>query len=212
MSATIHNSTALAALVEQPGATFTQSRSGFDTGRRTFKCLSASVANLVPMRGDADSTFPNMKVDTVTTTFERAGLAMVDVSYLGEVVSTGEAEKPDEFTYTVNYEPNGANFSVTINGTTSTIDTSIFHPQVTHVYITSDLPTSKVGQYIDPERFADLVPEDVIDVPGISQTWTYNVLYKGWKLTGRTIRENGERYEISDTYSYDFVFSGVTVT
>jgi len=83
MSATTHGSSALYSLVEQPGSSFTTTRAGFDTGRRTFKCWQSVAGTLEPLRGSADSTYFGMKVDTVEVTFDTAGVATMQVSYLG---------------------------------------------------------------------------------------------------------------------------------
>ncbi len=46
MSATIHGGSELYSLVEQPGSSFTTTRAGFDTGRRTFKCWQSVAGTL----------------------------------------------------------------------------------------------------------------------------------------------------------------------
>ena len=206
MSSTIHNASALNALVEQPGAQFNQTRQGFDTGRRTFKCWASVAANLLPLRGSPDATYVEMKVDTATITNERAELATIEVNYLGTLIQ-GQ-RKPDEFTYTVNYDPSTA--SVTYNSTT--IDVAIYHPQVTHIYTTETLPTSKVGQFRDPDKFADLVMEETVQYPTINAVLTWAVALKGWRIQGRNIRDNGTIYEVTDTYFYEFVGSPTLTT
>lgn len=211
MSAKVHNSTALDALVLQPGSSFTRSRAGFDTGRRQFKCWAASAPELAPLRGDADYTFDGMLVDTVTISEMRGGLATVDVSYLGVLTGNPEDVKPDEFVYNTNYQESGDNVTFIVNGVTHAVDFGYHLPQVTHTYVTEDLPTTKPGQLIAPGKYADLVPDGIIVFDdGMIITPVNPVAF--WRLDGRNIREVNGLYELSDTYNYNFMASSYTVT
>ena len=167
MSATTHGSTALYSLQEQPGASFTTTRGGFDTGRRVFKCWQSVVATLEPLRGSTDATYSGMKVDTVTTTFDKAGVATLEVNYLG--VKNAAQVKDDEFNYSVTSET--PSFYVNTSG--FDFNATIPKPQVTRTYVTSTLPTSEVGQFEEPLKYVDMIPGDTIYFGETGDTLTF---------------------------------------
>ncbi len=200
MSATIHGNSALYSLQEQPGSTFTTTRAGFDAGRRVFKCWASVVATLEPRRGTPDATYAGMIVDTVTTTFDTVGVATLEVNYLG--IKDEGALKDDDWAYSVNYSPSDVTFPATINATIVTLTDTQFVPQITRTYITAELPTDKVGDFVTPAKFAELVPSTNVSIPGASVNIVFSSHFNGWRIEGRTIRQVGNRYEISDTMNY----------
>lgn len=202
MSATNHNATALYALVEQPGATFSTTSGGFDTGRRVFKCWQSVVATLEPLRGSPDSVYQGMKVDTVSTTFDKSGVATIEVNYLG--VKNETHIKEDEFNYSVAYDNDGFVVESTEGRLSFDYSSAIMKPQVTHTYLTKTLPTTKVGEFATPPKYADLVPSDTITFAELGVAMQFNYYFKGWMLIGRTIKTSGEMHQITDTYLWDF--------
>jgi len=200
MSATIHGGSELYSLVEQPGSSFTTTRAGFDTGRRTFKCWQSVAGTLEPRRGTPDTTYPGMIVDTVTTTFDTAGVAKMDVNYLG--IKDEGTLKEDDWAYSVNLAISDRTIEATIGATAVTLGDTQFVPQITRTYITAALPTNKVGDFVEPAKFADLVPSTSVSLPGASVQLNYLPYFTGWRLEGRTIKQAGPRYEISETMNY----------
>lgn len=184
MSATIHGGSELYSLVEQPGSSFTTTRAGFDTGRRTFKCWQSVAITLEPLRGSADSIYFSMKVDTVEVTFDKAGVATIQVSYLGTKNET--QIKEDEFQYSVTDET-GMIYAPTFDW-----EASIPKPQVTRTYMTRTLPTAKVGRFDVPLKYADQVPGDTVFYEEVPALWTYTFWFKAWRLIGRTIKTAGD--------------------
>ena len=205
MSATTHNSSALYSLVEQPGASFTTTRAGFDTGRRTFKCWQSVVGTLEPLRGSPDSTYFGMKVDTVEVTFDTAGVATLQVSYLG--IKNQSQTKEDEFQYSVTDE------TPVIYAPTFDWQASIPKPQVTRTFITDKLPTAKIGAFDVPLKYADLIPGDTRYYEEAGTTWVYTFWFKAWRLIGRTIKTVAgvaDLYEITETHQWDFEVKSIT--
>jgi len=197
MSATIHGGSELYSLVEQPGSSFTTTRAGFDTGRRTFKCWQSVAGTLEPLRGSADSTYFGMKVDTVEVTFDRAGVATMQVSYLG--IKNQSQIKEDEFNYSVTDETPKIYYNSDFDW-----QSSIPKPQVTRTYITRTLPTTKIGRYDKPLKYADMVPGDTVYFQEVPALWKYTFWFKAWRLIGRTIKNVGDLYEITETHQWDF--------
>jgi hypothetical protein len=196
MSATIHGGSGLYSLVEQPGSSFTTTRAGFDTGRRTFKCWQSVAATLEPLRGSPDSIYFGMKVDTVAVTFDAAGVATMQVSYLG--IKNQSQTKEDEFQYSVTDE------TPEIREPTFDWQLSIPKPQVTRTFITRTLPTTKIGRYDMPLKYAELVPGDTVYFEEVSALWRYTFWFKAWRLIGRTIKNVADLYEITETHQWDF--------
>jgi len=204
MSATIHGGSELYSLVEQPGSSFSTTRGGFDTGRRTFKCWQSVAITLEPLRGSADSTYFGMKVDTVEVTFDKAGVATMQVSYLG---SKNESQiKEDEFSYSVT-DDTGKIYAPTFDW-----EASIPKPQVTRTYMTRTLPTAKVGRFDVPLKYADQVPGDTVFYEEVPALWTYTFWFKAWRLIGRTIKTAGDLHEITETHQWDFEVRYITRT
>ena len=204
MSATIHGGSELYSLVEQPGSSFTTTRAGFDTGRRTFKCWQSVAGTLEPLRGSADSSYFGMKVDTVEVTFDKAGVATIQVSYLGTKNET--QIKEDEFSYSVTDET-GMIYAPTFDW-----EASIPKPQVTRTYMTRTLPTAKVGRFDVPLKYADQVPGDTVFYEEVPALWTYTFWFKAWRLIGRTIKTAGDLHEITETHQWDFEVRYITRT
>jgi len=204
MSATIHGGSELYSLVEQPGSSFTTTRAGFDTGRRTFKCWQSVAITLEPLRGSADSIYFSMKVDTVEVTFDKAGVATIQVSYLGTKNET--QIKEDEFQYSVTDET-GMIYAPTFDW-----EASIPKPQVTRTYMTRTLPTAKVGRFDVPLKYADQVPGDTVFYEEVPALWTYTFWFKAWRLIGRTIKTAGDLHEITETHQWDFEVRYITRT
>ena len=197
MSATIHGSTELYSLVEQPGSSFTTTRAGFDTGRRTFKCWQSVALTLEPLRGSADSTYFGMKVDTVEVTFDKAGVATMQVSYLG---TKNESKiKEDEFTYSVTDETPKIYYNPSFDW-----QASIPKPQVTRTFITRTLPTTKIGRFDRPLKYADMIPGNTVYYEEVPALWRYTFWFKAWKLIGRTIKNVADLYEVTETHQWDF--------
>ncbi len=204
MSATIHGGSELCSLVEQPGSSFSTTRGGFDTGRRTFKCWQSVAGTLEPLRGSADSVYFGMKVDAVEVTFDKAGIATMQVSYLG---TKNESQvKEDEFQYSVTDE------TPEIYEPTFDWQASIPKPQVTRTYITRTLPTTKIGRFDVPLKYADQVPGDTVFYEEVPALWTYTFWFKAWRLNGRTIKNVGDLYEITETHQWDFEVRYITRT
>jgi len=204
MSATIHGGSELYLLVEQPGSSFTTTRAGFDSGRRTFKCWQSVAGTLEPLRGSADSTYFGMKVDAVEVTFDKAGIATMQVSYLG--IKNQSQTKEDEFQYSVTDE------TPEIYEPTFDWQASIPKPQVTRTYITRTLPTSKIGRFDVPLKYADMVPDDYVVYEEVPAVWFYTFWFKAWRLIGRTIKNVGDLYEITETHQWDFEVRSITST
>ena len=205
MSATTHGISALYSLVEQPGSSFTTTRAGFDSGRRTFKCWQSVVGTLEPLRGSPDSTYFGMKVDTVEVTFDTAGVATLQVSHLG--IKNQSQTKEDEFQYSVTDE------TPVIYAPTFDWQASIPKPQVTRTFITDKLPTTKIGRFDVPLKYADMIPGDTVYYEEAGTTWLYTFWFKAWRLIGRTIKTVAgvaDLYEITETHQWDFEVRYIT--
>lgn len=211
MAATEHGTELRGNLVEIPGATFVITKSGFDTGTRTFKCDSAYVAQLAPARGSADATYPQMFVEDITITNGKAGIAMVAVTYKGVIISDptgGNSDNEDAIQYYVNAQVDAIVILASPNDTAFTK----YEPLVTHTYTTTTFPDFSVGEYHDPPKFADKIPAQTIVIPygsASAGTWYLSYSEAGWRLDNRQVRSVGEAYEVSDSYLYKYKVNSV---
>jgi hypothetical protein len=84
---------------------------------------------------------------------------------------------------------------------------SIPKPQVTRTYITDKLPTTKIGRFDVPLKYADMIPGDTVYYEEVPALWKYTFWFKAWKLIGRTIKTVAgvaDLYEITETHQWDF--------
>jgi hypothetical protein len=140
----------------------------------------------------------------VEVTFDTAGVATMQVSYLG---AKNESQiKEDEFSYSVTDET-GKIYAPTFDW-----EASIPKPQVTRTYMTRTLPTTKVGRFDVPLKYADQVPGDTVFYEEVPALWTYTFWFKGWRLIGRTIKTAGDLHEITETHQWDFEVRYITRT
>lgn len=207
MARTEHGTNLISELVEQPGAVFTITKSGFDTGNRKFTCDKTRVVDFAPARGSADSTYPEMYVEDVTITEGRAGLAMIDVSYKGKIVPEESGGTEDTSADSIEYYANAQLDRIAfVYGAVDMYFTK-YEPVVTHTYATSTFPDWAVGEYREPPQYADKVPASTIIVPTGQDgagTWIFTYNVAGWRLENRQVKSVGMSYEITDTYTYRY--------
>lgn len=206
----------LGALVEQPGASFRITKSGSDTGTRTFICDRALAAALAPAKGTADAEFPSMVVEDVDISFTRNGLAQLVVSYTGTVKDpTTTPETQTGIIYRLSAlldfyeigtvfvaEPGGE--GVTQAGI---LYATKYIPTVYHTYNATTFPAFQVGEYRDPPAHADKLPPTSYTIPqGIYAGYVVSFTYSeaGWRLHNRDVETTGSNHEVSDTYIFDF--------
>lgn len=210
MARTEHGTDLKTGLVENPGASFVVSKTGYDSGTRTYTCDADYVANLIPARGTPDATYPGMFVEDVTITNGKAGIATVVVSYKGVIIpdDTGsDNTDADAIQYYVN-----AQVDAIVIEAAGGISFTKYEPMVTHTYTTTTFPAFNVGEYIDPPLFADKVPASTVSVPvgnSGAGTWTFYYIESGWRLDNRQIQSVGGAYEITDTYLYKYKVESV---
>lgn len=191
---------ALTTLVEQPGAVFSKTKSGYHSGTRTFKCDITVAESLAPLRGTADTQHAAMFVDDYTITEGTNGIATIVVTYSGKLGEDngGTETDPD---------------SALVYDCAATIDAiyvvsdglyfSKYNPRVSHTYVTATFPAFDVGAYRNPPAFADKIPSQTVNVPN-SGEWYLGYSQSGWRLENRQTRSVGSNYEITDTYVFDY--------
>lgn len=205
--------------VLQPGSSrFEVTASGFDTGERTFVVDSEYYAQVVPERDTPDTkvrwrdasgvrsgTHARMYVDTVSILEERNGQTRYTVRYLGMI----GRNKPDDITEDTELGQYRARVSRKIivvgNAYMKAYEST---PTVTHVYVTKTQPLGdQVGAQLFPPRSNPSSKE------AIKRTRSYvsairdddDILFEGWILRSRAVRQRGSMYEVRDVYSYERV-------
>jgi len=180
---------------EQPGATFTAQRYGFDTGTRTFRVDSARSLAKLPQVGKADTTHTRMFVTSVQIVKGAASITTATVNYEGLIYRT----KRDH--YEVSTEVEIFSDLPVVSGVAIAANVRWHRslPRVTHVYVTEKYPNQlDVGVPKDPPRYADGIANFY------ASQWRlgFYTIFKGWMLRSRSVRESGPLFEVTDSYAY----------
>lgn len=187
----------LTTLVEQPGASFKRTRSGFDTGRRTFKCNTSAVSSLIPAFDYADATYSRMYVVGVEERGMGNGESEVAVEYSGLMTGTTK-----EKTFDISYIRETRTMPFT-NGTVAFwYRGNMIRPSVSSTYVTTLQPvTSDLGTRIAP----DITSVSGALIPIVtSGYYVLSAFFKdqGWVLINRTVKKAGPLFEVTDEHEY----------
>jgi hypothetical protein len=193
--------------VLQAGSNFEISPYGFDTGTRKFIIDESKVPEVLPTRGMADTSiayitqsgvttrggYPFMYVDKVgSITEEKNGLVSYSVSYLGLV----KTPKPVHVTQGTNISQSSDLF--TINGFDVAIQPVESLPTATRVYVTTTQPDfAGYGSKVVPPELQQALK----DVEGLPFVSAKQVVFRGWVLTNRNVRQIGPLWAVTDTHN-----------
>jgi len=193
--------------VLQAGSNFEISPYGFDSGTRKFIIDESKVPEVLPTRGMADTSiayisqsgvttrggYPSMYVDKVgSITEEKNGLVSYTVSYLGLV----KTPKPVHVTQGTNISQSSDLF--TINGFDVAIQPVESLPTATRVYVTTTQPDfAGYGSKVVPPELQQALK----DVEGLPFVSAKQVVFRGWVLTNRNVRQIGPLWEVTDTHN-----------
>jgi len=193
--------------VLQAGSNFEISQYGFDTGTRKFIIDESKVPEILPTRGMADTSIAYITQSGVTTrggyaqmyvdkvgsiTEEKNGLVSYSVSYLGLV----KTPKPVHVTQGTNISQSSDLF--TINGFDVAIQPVESLPTATRVYVTTTQPDfAGYGSKVVPPELQQALK----DVEGLPFVSAKQVVFRGWVLTNRNVRQIGPLWEVTDTHN-----------
>ena len=193
--------------VLQAGSSFEISAYGFDTGTRKFIIDESRIPEMLPNRGMADTSLAYISQSGVTTrggyaqmyvdkvgsiTEEKNGLVSYTVSYLGLI----KTPKPVHLTQGTNISQSSDLF--TINGFDVAIQPVESLPTATRVYVTTTQPDfAGYGSKIVPPE----LQQALRDVEGLPFVSAKQVVFRGWVLTNRNVRQIGPLWEVSDTHN-----------
>jgi len=193
--------------VLQAGSNFEISPYGFDTGTRKFIIDESKVPEILPTRGMADTSIAYITQSGVTTrggyaqmyvdkvgsiTEEKNGLVSYSVSYLGLV----KTPKPVHVTQGTNISQSSDLF--TINGFDVAIQPVESLPTATRVYVTTTQPDfAGYGSKVVPPELQQALK----DVEGLPFVSAKQVVFRGWVLTNRNVRQIGPLWEVTDTHN-----------
>ena len=193
--------------VLQAGSSFEISPYGFDSGSRTFVIDQSKIPSILPTRGTADTSisyisqsgvatrggYAQMYVDKVgSITEDKNGLARFTVNYLGLVNSP----KPVHLTQGTNISQSSDLF--TINGLEVAIQPVESLPTATRVYVTTTQPDfAGYGSKIVPPE----LQQTLRAVEGLPFVSAKQVVFRGWVLTNRDVRQIGPLWEVTDTHN-----------
>ena len=193
--------------VLQAGSSFEISPYGFDAGSRKFIVDESRIPEMLPNRGMADTSLAYISQSGVTTrggyaqmyvdkvgsiTEEKNGLVSYTVSYLGLI----KTPKPVHLTQGTNISQSSDLF--TINGFDVAIQPVESLPTATRVYVTTTQPDfAGYGSKIVPPE----LQQALRDVEGLPFVSAKQVVFRGWVLTNRNVRQIGPLWEVSDTHN-----------
>jgi len=193
--------------VLQAGSNFEISPYGFDSGTRKFIIDESKVPDILPTRGMSDTSIAYITQSGVTTrggyaqmyvdkvgsiTEEKNGLVSYSVSYLGLV----KTPKPVHVTQGTNISQSSDLF--TINGFDVAIQPVESLPTATRVYVTTTQPDfAGYGSKVVPPELQQALK----DVEGLPFVSAKQVVFRGWVLTNRNVRQIGPLWEVTDTHN-----------
>lgn len=193
--------------VLQAGSSFEISAYGFDAGSRKFIIDESRIPEMLPNRGMADTSlayisqsgvtrrggYPQMYVDKVgSITEEKNGLVSYTVSYLGLV----NTPKPVHLSQGTNISQSSDLF--TINGLEVAIQPVESLPTATRVYVTTTQPDfAGYGSKVVPPELQQTLRQ----VEGLPFVSAKQVVFRGWVLTNRDVRQIGPLWEVTDTHN-----------
>ena len=193
--------------VLQAGSNFEITPYGFDTGTRKFIIDESRIPEMLPNRGMVDTSlayisqsgtttrggYAQMYVDKVgSITEEKNGLVSYTVSYLGLI----KTPKPVHLTQGTNISQSSDLF--TINGLEVAIQPVESLPTATRVYVTTTQPDfAGYGSKVVPPELQQALK----DVEGLPFVSAKQVVFRGWVLTNRNVRQIGPLWEVSDTHN-----------
>ena len=191
----------------QAGSSFEISPYGFDAGSRKFIIDESRIPEMLPNRGMADTSiayisqsgvttrggYAQMYVDKVSSiTEEKNGLVSYTVSYLGLI----KTPKPVHLTQGTNISQSSDLF--TINGFEVAIQPVESLPTATRVYVTTTQPDfAGYGSKVVPPELQQTLRQ----VEGLPFVSAKQVVFRGWVLTNRDVRQIGPLWEVTDTHN-----------
>ena len=191
----------------QAGSSFEISPYGFDAGSRKFIIDESRIPEMLPNRGMADTSiayisqsgvttrggYAQMYVDKVSSiTEEKNGLVSYTVSYLGLI----KTPKPVHLTQGTNISQSSDLF--TINGFEVAIQPVESLPTATRVYVTTTQPDfAGYGSKVVPPELQQTLRQ----VEGLPFVSAKQVVFRGWVLTNRDVRQIGPLWEMTDTHN-----------
>jgi hypothetical protein len=193
--------------VLQAGSNFEISPYGFDAGSRKFIIDESRIPEMLPTRGMADTSIAYISQSGVTTrggyaqmyvdkvgsiTEEKNGLVSYTVSYLGLI----KTPKPVHLTQGTNISQSSDLF--TINGLEVAIQPVESLPTATRVYVTTTQPDfAGYGSKVVPPELQQTLRQ----VEGLPFVSAKQVVFRGWVLTNRDVRQIGPLWEVTDTHN-----------
>lgn len=195
----------LRTLTLQKGSRFVQTRSGLDSGARTWLIDRAFTLKNLPRPGMVDFTYRGMFLDSVEVTELENNVDQIVGNFLG--ILNPLNPKPDLF-------EDSSDSEYTSQVPAEAIQPITFHtprPRITHTYLSKEKPSIlDVGKNIVPFGYpATFTPGKAytgitIDAP--------TVYFSGWILASRTTRSAGlsgagSIYETVDVYTYEYLTS-----
>lgn len=194
---------ALTTLVLQPGSTFQRTRSGLDVGRRTYHCLTTSLASLIPAYDTADGVYTGMYITGVESRDIENGVSEVNVAYGG--LMTGATK---DATFDVSFIKERRNFPIANQNpiTAETIAgwyyTLMMRPVITASYVSTVQPvTAQIGERITPPGITGVTGALKIAIPGFSVIPEF-IKDQGWVLMDRAYQKAGPIYGVTDVYEW----------
>lgn len=193
---------ALTELKLQPGSRFVRTRSGLDTGSRTWHIDQAYAERKAPKNGDADSVYRTMFVDEVEIVSKENGLAEVTARYLGLI--NPRVNKPDDVVKNADADYLSSSGFAGFRSVTFLRA----RPRVTVTYVRSrEAPITEVGMEKTPPGF-----EGKEIKQGYEKRFrpAFTPLFAGWVLASRQTRQGGlggkgTIYEMTDVYTYEVI-------
>ncbi len=173
---------------EQPGTTTTETLNGWDTIERSWLTHPDTPRSSYPVKGDADGTFPYMRITDVQAMREESGLKLISANYRGVIrTNGGSVTKPH---YLV---PGVATQMVSLPALTGggssqkrTLIVPVPMPTLTRSHLVIEQPTFDV---VGNSVTADFLPPpgswNISYLPDPDVTLPTNY-YTGWVLMERT--------------------------
>lgn len=194
MARTDHGLDLSTGLVLQPGSRFKRTRSGFDTGTRIYKCDRSVTELLAPRVGDSDlilagGRHARMFVDDVDIAEGTNEIDTLTIAFLGLIGAGGKGA-------IISGSTNTNQFMV---GQFVVSDTT---PSISVAYVQEDAPDPwEAGQPSEPP--IGQLPEEGYRPHYFTSAVSYPPpVYQGWVLNGRTFRQAGPLWEVTDTFEY----------
>jgi hypothetical protein len=191
----------------QPGSRFVKTRSGFDTGFRSWEVDADSAESECPVLGEPDATYKGMFVDQVELENKENNIVLINANYLGLI--DRKQGKPAVIEEEADSEM--ASDTPTLAGINPIRAVSYFRPipRVIVTYVTDKRKPSitRVGEPMVPPGYEKEGPSSPYYKAFQNQA-LFGKLFEGWILRNRSIRvagigNKGRLFEVRDTYTFE---------